>query len=663
MSSLDLVISSFNSAQKEAVLLSHLPSEVKNILIVAGAGSGKTRVLTTRIAYLLEKHNIDPNNIVGITFTRKAADEMKERVVKMTPRGHLVKLCTFHSLCSDLIKGFRPGVFSILDEHDQREMLKIILATHKKQAESYCFGDFKLKNYLEWLGAVRSNCLDPIVVSQSGQAAAEAAEKEDEKNRMLSYYLMTREYNRQKGERFLDFDDLIEKMVEILKNGVKEREALQRRWKYVLVDEYQDTNTRQFELLSLIVGPSTQMLQVGDEDQLLYSWRGAKIEYILRAYKDSQRDPSIKCVKLLENYRCSARILRVANAVISSNTQRTGKSLLPTKDNGLPVSLSVFSDEYQESDFIARRIIEWHGKGIRFDKMAILFRTNAMAMNIERALVERGVPYKLYDGAAMFDRLEVRLLINLLWIAHLPDSDLYVSQVFESVRIGVGEDTIRKWSMAREVSKKSWLDFLSSVPLAKRVDSVLFYALLSAWKEAAHLLSSGMLCEAVAVWMRDFPVLKLFKEEEREKRSEYIELFAGILSNYQDDCELRKTVPSLEGFHEQRLLNDAMIDPKATGKVHLMTLHRSKGLEFEVGIIPGIQDGLFPRMVEGNTEFEEEVRAAYVGITRFMHELLLTRAARRVRYPSVVLESSILDHHLPELIKAGDLNYEKGRNF
>lgn len=642
-------LSGLNKKQQEIVTLPIDHRVVGKILVLAGAGSGKTKVLSNRIAYLVAS-GVPGTSIVAITFTKKAAGEMAERVGKMVPKGTRIILSTFHSLAVEILKTFVGSNFTILDDADQRAMLQRIVAELKKDPTTGAlFSEFEMKAYLEWLGTVRARCADPRVPPRPDL---------EESEQIVGYRRLSQAYYAQKGDLLYDFDDLIEKTVELLKSSPAAMNALHHRWKYILVDEYQDTNARQFEFVSLIRGADCQLLEVGDEDQLIYSWRGAQIGNILSSYEQSLKDPLTKCVMLTTNYRCSGNILALANEVISVNNERAGKTLDAHNPPGVSVKVKLFNNDFDEADYIAMQVLKWQREGYRFDDVAVLLRTNGMSMPIERALLQRKIPYKIYNGASLFDRMEVRLMMNILLMTQNPSQTLYFAQVMDQVKVGVGPAALRKWELERALAKQSWPEYLSGVDFAKgRVSAPLMQALLSAWKKSAELLDAGLISSAAGHWLREFPFFEIYKEEERERRAESVMILLQLIEAYEDECKQKSTQPSVSGFQEQRLLNDAMVDPAESGKVHIMTMHKAKGLEFPVGFIPGMQDGLFPRNPDAVEGIEEDVRLAYVGITRFKRELFLTRARDRIRVNNLAIESTILDPHLPALRKNGQVEY------
>lgn len=625
-------LSGFNEQQKKAILLPISPEAAPEILILAGAGSGKTRVLTHRVAYLIS-NGVPANRILAMTFTKKAAKEMLERTQQLVGFDKKVTMSTFHSLCADLLRRFSTEPFDIIDDHDQKAILK----THIK--ETPIFEDVALKEYLQWLSFVRSKCIDPIKPG-----------KEDSDQIKLYRYLTQKYIDSKKRLGAYDFDDLLEKTVSLLSARPDITDLIHLQWPYILVDEYQDTNRRQAELLQLMRGPRTQFLQVGDEDQLIYSWRGAEIGHILSSYERSLIDKNVICISLLTNYRCSANILQLANSVVSVNHKRTGKTLSPHLPKGAPVDIEIYPNEYEEASAIARRISKWYSQGIPLNDMAVLVRVNMLSKPLERALIDKKLPYHLHNGTALFDRIEVRLMLNMLWFSSKPDETFYLQQILDVYKTGVGPGSLKK--MVSELTESNdWLKILK--PLATKKPKIA--SLIASCEKAKALMEAGNLADAADHILHHSAMLDSFKEEEREARAENILLVSSVIRDYEDEAKANGETISLSGFQEQRLLNDTLTD-KSDQKsvVHIMSIHKAKGLEFTCGAILGVQDGVFPMgFNDGQNDDEEDVRLAYVAFTRFKKELLVTRAARRARFNDISLASSLTGPHETELKKLG----------
>jgi DNA helicase-2/ATP-dependent DNA helicase PcrA len=634
-------LSLFNDAQKEVILLPISPKEVPDILVVAGAGSGKTRVLVHRIAHLREQF-IDPRSILAMTFTKKAAREMKERVNHVLGSNEPIYISTFHAMSADLLRQHHHAKFDILDSHDQDRLIKSLIKTHGL-SDVVAFKDFD-----QWFTLQRNQCASPEV------------DCADDAPVVRAYRMLARLYRQGKaiiGQGVLDFDDLLERLVDVLQHDPELCRQLHHRWKYILVDEYQDTNRIQFKLLSLLRGPDCQLLQVGDEDQLIYSWRGAEIEHILSSYQASLRGGKVRCVMLNTNYRCSGNILEVANQVVGENKQRTGKTLSAHRPAGKPVQVRRFENEYEEADRIADQIDLWNADGVPYSSVAVLMRTNRMSRALERSLIKSRIPYTLYAGVAMFDSQEVRLVMSLLQLTQEPSESFHLQYIASIVKMGVGPATLQKMDTERSARGEDWFSYLSTHPKASSHENV--KALVSGYPNAKRLLDKGNLCGAMQSWVMSLDVLEFFDKDTRDSREATLLSLSELLSDYESKC-LRDSVPStLQGFQESRLLDDTLTEGETSGRVHIMTVHKSKGLEFRCGVVMGLQDGVFPMKVEDRSieQAEEDVRLAYVAITRFMEELLITRAGSRTGFMAATNYSTILDPHLRDLIDSEVVKY------
>lgn len=631
----------FDDNQKKVIQLPVRVSELSDILVVAGAGSGKTRVLINRITYLIEK-NVPPAAILALTFTKKAAGEMRERLALNCPNASKVKMSTFHSLAADILRNHLPFQIEIIDEKDKSKLLKSAIQELELKDK------VKIRDFDSWYSYQRNKCLDPY------------KEQEGDEELILDYRSIAKKYKKMKseiGQGVFDFDDLLEQLLLALIKTPNLKSRLHSQWRFVLVDEYQDTNKLQFRILSHLRGPRTQLLQVGDEDQLIYSWRGAEIEYILKSYKNSIKDGNVESVILNTNYRCSGNILELANKVVGTNVHRTGKTLVANKKKGAAVSITEYNSCSDEADGVAQKIKEWDDEGIELKKIAVLMRTNAMSRQIERALIDRRIEYTLYNGVALFDSKEVRLLIALLRLTESPGETFYLAQVMEVIKMGVGEVSLKKLEKERISEGLDWFSFFESK--TNMIAKERIKELVSVYYEAKNFLNDGQLEECARCWLHNMDLMRFFKESEREKKAEKLVTFFGVLEDYEHDTEVEKENLTVRGFQEARLL-DNNVSEKSNGGVQIMTIHKSKGLEFSHGFIIGMQDGIFPKMptnASGQIN-EEEFRLAYVSITRFMEKLHITKSFFRIGYDDISVYSSILDPHLSGLIGSGVVEQE-----
>ncbi len=634
-------LKSFNPEQLEAVTLSHDASIIRNVLLVAGAGSGKTRVIVHRIAYLMKHFKVAPRNILALTFTKKAALEMKTRTMSLLGSKKPVKMTTFHSLSADLLRAFGPTPVEVIDENDKNKILRMLIK--EKDAGEV----IKLKEFNKWLNYHRSKCIDPEERLQN------------ESETVSAYRDLAKSYRLAKekiGQGVFDFDDLLEKVVTLLESNPRLVKTIHNRWRYILVDEYQDTNRIQFKILSLLTGEKTQLMQVGDEDQLIYSWRGAEIEHILSTFEASQKEKLTKCIVLDRNYRCSPNILKLANSIISQNVERSGKSLKAQKTNNHPVVIKEYPDCSSEAEDIASQVRRWHDKGIKYRDMAVLFRINRLSKSLESALISEGVPYTLSNGIALFDTKESQLLLALLRFTERPSETFFIKDIFSFIKYGLGPSTIDREDLKRQETGRNWVSHLLSDPALMKKERL--RELVTIYKGAKAHLDKGDLVGAAQHWFYKWDLLQFFKEDSKENRTDTILQIFEILSNYEHDAALRNVSPSVLDFQETRLLNDALTVCESDDALNLMTIHKAKGLEFECGVIMGIQDGVFPTNPdEMGDDKEENLRLANVAITRFKTELIITRASFRKGFQHSSSYSSIIDSHLEKLIKGGNALY------
>ncbi|APD92464.1 hypothetical protein BM525_21635 (plasmid) [Alteromonas mediterranea] len=636
-----LNLKAFNPEQFEAVTLSHDSNKIRNILLVAGAGSGKTRVIVHRIAYLIKHFKVAPRNILALTFTKKAALEMKSRTMSLLGAKKPVKMTTFHSLSADLLRSFGSTPVEIIDDNDKNKILRVLIK--EKDAGEV----IKLKAFNRWLDYHRSKCIDPEERLQNESATVSAYRD------LAKGYRLTKA---KMGQGVFDFDDLLEKVVTLLESNPRLVKTIHNRWRYILVDEYQDTNRIQFKFLNLLTGDRTQLMQVGDEDQLIYSWRGAEIEHILATFEASKKDKLTKCIVLDKNYRCSSNILKLANAIISQNVERSGKSLKAQKTNEHPVVIKQYSDCSSEAADIASQVRRWHDKGIKYRDMAVLFRVNRLSKSLESALISEGVPYTLANGVALFDTKESQLLLALLRFTERPSETFFIRDIFSFIKYGLGPATIDREDVKRQENGKDWVSHLMADPALMKKDRI--HELVTIYKGAKERLDKGDLLGAAQHWFYKWDLLQFFKDDSKENRTDTILQLFEILSSYEHDASLRNLKPTVLDFQETRLLNDALMSDESDDALNLMTIHKAKGLEFECGTIMGIQDGVFPTNPDEIAEdVEEDLRLANVAITRFKTELIITRASFRKGFQHCSSYSSIIDSHLDKLLKGGNALY------
>lgn len=613
------VYDSLNPNQREAVFCTEGP-----LLVLAGAGSGKTRVLTHRIAYLIEENGVNPWNIMAITFTNKAAGEMRERVDKQVGFGSdSVWVSTFHSTCVRILRrhiehlGYSTN-FTIYDSDDQKTLLKQVF---KKL-------DIDPKIYRE-----RS------VAGQISSAKDELITPEDfilnagQELRLQKVGAIYQEYQKQlKKNNALDFDDLIVKTVELFRNCPEVLDYYQERFRYIMVDEYQDTNTAQFRLISLLAAKYRNLCVVGDDDQSIYKFRGANIENILNF---EEAFPGARVIKLEQNYRSTQNILDSANAVIRNNRGRKEKSLWTDNGEGDLVRFRQFEQAYEEADFIIRDIQE---HGYPYEDCAVLYRTNAQSRLLEEKCIAYNVPYRLVGGVNFYQRKEIKDILAYLKVVDNGVDELAVNRVVNVPKRGIGQTTIGKvmsFSAAEGISLYDGLLRARAIPgLGKAADKIaVFTDLIEGYRRKMRQedYSIRELIEDIMESSGYQKELEAEGEIESQTRLENIQELINKAVSYSEDSEH----PTLSEFLEEvALVADIDRMDESENRVTLMTLHSAKGLEFPRVYLNGMDDGLFPGMMsissEDKSELEEERRLCYVGITRAKEYLTMTSSRQRM---------------------------------
>lgn len=613
------VYDTLNPKQQEAVFCTEGP-----LLILAGAGSGKTRVLTHRVAYLIEEKGVNPWNIMAITFTNKAAGEMRERVDQLVSFGaESVWVSTFHSSCVRMLRRFIEYLgyssnFTIYDSDDQKTLMKQILK--KMELDPKQFRDRAI------LAAI-SNAKNELISPEEFRLNAQADWRE---RKIAEVYQAYQE--ELKKNNALDFDDLIFKTVDFLRTNADVREYYQERFQYIMVDEYQDTNTAQFQLISLLAGKYKNLCVVGDDDQSIYKFRGANIGNILDF---EAAFPGAKVIKLEQNYRSTSHILDAANAVIQNNRGRKDKTLWTANGEGTPVELWQYDQAYEEADGIVRDIL---ADGRDFQDYAVLYRTNAQSRLLEEKCIEHNVPYRLVGGVNFYQRKEIKDILSYLKTIANGQDDLAVQRIINVPKRGIGAASIGKiiaWAAAQEVSFYDACSYAANVPgLGKTAGKIkTFVDQIEDFRE--QLKASGCnlreLIEAVLDETGYRQELEAEGEVESQTRLENIEELINKAVSYCENSEQ----PDLNEFLEEvALVADVDRMDDSENRVTLMTLHSAKGLEFPVVYLSGLEDGLFPSsmsiMSDDRTDLEEERRLCYVGITRAKKRLVLTSARLRM---------------------------------
>ena len=616
------LLDALNEPQRQAVMATDGP-----LLILAGAGSGKTRVLTHRTAYLIEECGVNPYNIMAITFTNKAAGEMRERIDQMVGYGsESIWVCTFHSTCVRILRRYidRLGFgtnFTIYDSDDQKTLMKDICKRLEIDPKMY-----KEKMFLSAISSAKDELIDPIEFET--RAAGDYV-----KRKQAQVY---REYQQAlKQNNALDFDDLIMKTVELFKLDKEVLASYQDRFRYIMVDEYQDTNTAQFELIRLLALKYQNLCVVGDDDQSIYKFRGANIYNILNF---EHHFPDATVIKLEQNYRSTQNILDAANAVIANNQGRKEKRLWTDNGAGDKITFEQLDTAAEEADFVARDIARRVRKGeYQYKDCAILYRTNAQSRLFEERFITANIPYKIFGGVNFYARKEVKDLLAYLKTIDNGQDDLAVRRIINIPKRGIGAASINKVALYAQEQEISFYDALcvaEQVPgLGKAAAKIRpFVLFIQSMKAKAKLLSVADLLQEVIETTGYVRELEAEGTDEAEARIENIDELISKAVDYAEGEE----APTLNGFLENvALVADIDSFDENSDYVVLMTLHSAKGLEFPNVYLAGLEDGLFPSYMSitsdnSQAEIEEERRLAYVGITRAKKNLTITSARVRM---------------------------------
>jgi len=619
------IYDTLNEQQKEAVLHTEGP-----LLILAGAGSGKTRVLTHRIAYLIEEQGVNPWNILAITFTNKAAGEMRERVDKLVGFGaESIWVSTFHSTCVRILRrhidllGYDNN-FTIYDSDDQKTLMKDVCKL--LQIDTKIFKERALLSTI-------SHAKDELITPEEFRIRAEG---DFSQKKIAEVY---EEYEKQlRANNALDFDDLLVKTVQLFQTQADMLEYYQERFRYIMVDEYQDTNTVQFELIRLLASKYRNLCVVGDDDQSIYKFRGANIKNILNfehVFEDA------KVIKLEQNYRSTSNILNAANAVIRNNRGRKDKTLWTDNGDGEKLEFRQFDTAYDEAEYIVGDIREHVDRGeCTYNDNAILYRTNAQSRIFEEKFVTANIPYKIVGGINFYARREIKDLLSYLKTVDNGQDDLAVRRIINVPKRGIGLTSINRvqeYAVRHEVGFYEALRAVDLIPNIGRGASKLesFVALIEHFKTDAQEMSISRLMKEIIEETGYVESLEAEDSEEAEARIENIDELMSKIVAYEDTCEEMNEPPTLSGFLEEvALVADIDSLDENSDYVVLMTLHSAKGLEFPHVYLAGLEDGIFPSYMtitaDDPEEVEEERRLCYVGITRAEKALTLTCARRRM---------------------------------
>ena len=618
------VYDTLNKPQKEAVFHTEGP-----LLILAGAGSGKTRVLTHRIAYLIEEKGVNPWNILAITFTNKAAEEMRQRVDSLVGIGaESIWVSTFHSMCVRILRRYidRLGYdnrFTIYDTDDQKTLMKEVCRKT----------DIDTKRFKErMLLSVISSAKNEMILPEEFELNAGGDFVQ------LKIAKVYKEYEAQmRANNALDFDDLLVKTVQLLETQPDVRENYQERFRYIMVDEYQDTNTVQFRLVSLLAGKYRNLCVVGDDDQSIYKFRGANIRNILDFEKEFSEE---KVIKLEKNYRSVGNVVKDANSVTPNNKSRKEKTLWTDNEKGEKIRLRQFDTAYDEAQFIAEDIKDETAQGANYSDHAVLYRTNAQSRLLEEKFVAMNIPYKIVGGINFYSRREIKDVLSYLKTIDNGKDDLAVRRIINVPKRGIGLTTINRFRSRSVMRGIGFYDALSAPDLipgigrsASKLDS--FAALIEYFKGRSEESGVTDLLTEVIEKTGYTESLEADDPEELEARVQNIDELVSKAAVYEESCSDRGERPTLSGFLEEVALV-ADIDSVAEDRdyVILMTLHSAKGLEFPHVYLAGMEDGLFPSYMsisgDDPEELEEERRLCYVGVTRAEEKLTLTCARMRL---------------------------------
>ena len=637
-------LDTLNPAQREAVEKTEGP-----VLILAGAGSGKTRVLTTRIGHLIEDKGVQPANILAITFTNKAANEMRERVEEtLDSDASDMWISTFHSCCVRILRkdinriGYNRS-FVIYDSADQVTLVKDCLKELNLSDKV-----FEPKAIISTISGAKDKLYDP--------KKFKAMHLNDNRmSKIADVYALYQD--RLKRNSALDFDDLIFRTVELLKSDQEVLDYYRNRFKYIMVDEYQDTSKAQYELIKILAKGHQNICVVGDDDQSIYGWRGADIRNILEFEKDYD---DVHVVKLEQNYRSTQIILDAANTVISNNIERKRKKLWSEKKDGELIKIQVASDEVEESDFVADMIAKISREQNRsYKDFAVLYRANAQSRSVEDALNRSQIPYNIYGGTKFYERKEIKDLIAYLRVIQNPQDDISLKRIINVPRRGIGLRTIEKiedraslkqesiYSVLIDIDTNSEISTKARNSISEFVDNV-----IGTLRTMREVYPVSKLIEKVIESIDYYGYIDdLYKgdKEEAEERKDNVKEFISVAMEFEQTSEEK----DLETFLTGVALTSESSEEEEIDKVSLMTIHTSKGLEFPVVFIVGMEDGLFPiaRAVRSmsDSEIEEERRLCYVGITRAKEILYLTLTQKRTLYGKT--NPSIASRFMEELPK------------
>ncbi|MDN2453576.1 DNA helicase PcrA [Lactobacillus sp. UCMA15818] len=641
------LLKGMNDKQQEAVLCTEGP-----LLIIAGAGSGKTRVLTHRVAYLIEEKQVNPWNVLAITFTNKAAAEMRERIGNLLEEGaNDVWASTFHALCVRILRrdidkiGYNRA-FTITGTSEQRTLVKHILADLNVDIKK-----FDPRAVLSEISNAKNDLKTPTDYRMNIQGPFEQV--------VADVYP---EYQKQlENNQAVDFDDLIMLTHRLFKEVPDVLEFYQRKFQYIHVDEYQDTNQAQYELVSLLAKKNHNLCVVGDADQSIYGWRGANMENIMNFEQDY---PNTNLVKLEQNYRSTKTILQAANSVIKNNANRKAKELWTQNNEGTKIKYYRGQNANDEAFYVVRNIQKMmRENGCHFNDFAILYRTNAQSRIIEETFIKANIPYKIVGAHKFYDRKEIRDVLAYMQLVTNPQDSLSFERIVNEPKRGIGGTSIERLNDFAQSMGMSLLDAASNAVLANisgKASNALtdFANLIKTLHELRDKLSVTELTERILEKSGYKKVLEDSKTLENQSRLENLEEFLSVTKQFDDSWEPEdeNSDPFVDFLADLALVSDQDSLVEEADEVTLMTLHAAKGLEFPIVFLMGMEEGIFPlsRSMMDENELEEERRLAYVGITRAEKELFLTNAFSRMLYGRRQTNpaSRFIEEIDPELLQA-----------
>ena len=611
------------------------------LLILAGAGSGKTSTMTSRIAYMLEC-GVKPYNILAVTFTNKAANEMKNRVINLTGEDKGLWIMTFHSMCLRILRyhsdriGYKPG-FVVYDDSDKKTALRSVIKSNNLDDKIYS---------VAYLSKIISSCKEKSMTPEEY-----LKENDGYDVRSKKVYLAFKSYNELlRKNNAMDFDDLLLNCVKLLENEDDVLSYYQNRFKYIMVDEYQDTNYLQYKIIQYLSQAYRNLCVVGDDDQCIYEWRGADIRNILDFEKDF---PEALVIKLEQNYRSDNNILNLANSVIKNNMGRKRKTLWSNKELGDKITYARLDDEKAEARYIANEICKLKGKGYEYKDIAILYRKNILSRSFEECFPHYNIPYRVLAGLRYYDKKEIKDMLSYMRLIENPDDDFAFERIINEPKRGIGKTTVEKIKELAKHSNMSCFETLKNEDILNKLTkkskplAVEFIELIETCREQIGEISLEDLYDNLLIKTGYLKTLEMQNTIEADTRVENIMEFKSVIASFQgkseeylaDDEMINSNIEASErtelGLFLENITLTAEIDnhDEKEDAVVLMTMHSAKGLEFPIVFIPGMENGVFP----GNNSFdkdkiEEERRLCYVGITRAKKKLYLTSVIERMLY-------------------------------